>query len=219
MVDHNYRVCAHRALWAYIFVLGIDQIRPQSMSSIEFWCVDLILNFLIPCLLIWKFRLLEFAGRDQFGISRFRWEDIGLWIFVALCFVFANLSGALIGRGISSVLPGMPAYDPYYFRYLPSETVLRILAVTYLSSTAAFFEELFFRGMAYVVWMQEPEKRQSFYIFFAVFLFAIIHWRNGAQGVFATLFIGALAAMIFAKTRDLKSVVVGHFVVNWWAQW
>lgn len=217
--NHDYRMRARQALLAYLFLLAIDQFRPRTTSSIEFWCIDLIVFLLVPSVLVWKFRLLDSSGRDQLGISKLHWQDIGLWVLVVLCFVIANFLGAMIGRGISPAFSWLPKYDPYYFSFLPLEVAPRILAVTYLSFTAAFFEEFFFRGIAYVVWMQRPNKQRSFYIFIAIFLFAVIHWRNGSQGIVATLFVGTLAAVVFSKTRDLMSLVMGHFVINWWAQW
>lgn len=94
--------------------------------------------------------------------------------------------------------------------------------ITYLSASASFSEEVFFRALPLLIFAPLRPFWLGMIGFFAVstVLFGLMHLPYGASHVLATGYFGMIAGCALLWTQNLWYPLVGHFVVNavvmWW---
>jgi membrane protease YdiL (CAAX protease family) len=103
-----------------------------------------------------------------------------------------------------------------YKSVIPPDGVLKILAVGYFSLTAAFLEEVLFRGLPWLyLSLRFPNGGfTGTYILSTSLLFAMIHWEQGPAGVIAAFTLGLIAATMYSKLQNLWPFIVAHFVAD-----
>ena len=139
-------------------------------------------------------------------------ETIGLFLFVAVLMWFTY---------------GMVRYIAYFFLWpytgtfgygnaIPKLYPWNMLVVFYYSLTAAFIEEVVFRGLAWAYFsIAVPQPRRTFwYVTVTSILFAATHSEQGPAGMIAALSLGIVASTLYARLNDLWPLVFGHFVVD-----
>jgi len=89
----------------------------------------------------------------------------------------------------------------------------RVPIAFYLAVSAAFAEEIYFRGVLRIVVssMFAPRIASNTYCFVSAAYFSAIHWEGGLT-LMITMFVwGFIAARLFIWTKDLRPLIVAHF--------
>jgi membrane protease YdiL (CAAX protease family) len=104
---------------------------------------------------------------------------------------------------------------------IPKSFPWNILVVTYYALTAAFVEEVVFRGLPWAYFsIAVPQPRRKFwYVTVTSILFAATHSEQGPHGMIAALSFGIVAAMLYTHLKDLWPLVFGHFFVDLISFW
>jgi hypothetical protein len=139
-------------------------------------------------------------------------ETLGLFLFIAV----------LLWISYS------PVYDIAYrflwkyagtFSYgnaAPKSFPWNALVVFYYAVTAAFVEEVVFRGLPWIYFsiaVSQP-RRKFWYITITSILFAASHSEQGPHGMIAALSFGIVSAMLYIELKNLWPLVFGHFVCD-----
>ncbi len=95
----------------------------------------------------------------------------------------------------------------------PATGWYRILAIVYLALSAGVVEELYFRGMLRLLFGRGPVQ-VVLYVVCSSLLFSSTHWKSGIYTMSEALGFGLCAAGIFACTRNIWPLIVGHFLVD-----
>jgi len=106
-----------------------------------------------------------------------------------------------------TLLPGESIFD--YRSMIPERGLGRIAVVLYFSLSAAFVEEIYFRGLLLKI---ATFGRNAAATFMAVspVLFALIHWKSGMANLAATYLLGLGVALAFVLVRNIWPFVAGH---------
>jgi membrane protease YdiL (CAAX protease family) len=120
-------------------------------------------------------------------------------------FGFQTLAVRLFPGGgtfdLGELMPSGPAHLP---------------VVLYLCATAAFAEELFYRGVLLEAMAPSGAGvgRAAGYVAFSSTLFGLSHFESGTAEILTTGLYGAVAALFALRVRNLWPLMVGHFAID-----
>jgi hypothetical protein len=95
-------------------------------------------------------------------------------------------------------------------------TVPRPLVALYFAITAAFVEEIMFRGLPWL-WLSgylEGNRLRWAYLLWSPLTFAGTHWENGSAQLVATLLYGVAASGWFLLLRSLWPLIIAHLAID-----
>ena len=104
----------------------------------------------------------------------------------------------------------------FYADAMPKMLLYKYAVTMYYSATAAFSEEVIFRGLIFYYVMKHLPQRRQFvgYVAISSTLFGLIHWENGLGEVLATFSTGVAASVYFYKIRTLWPLISAHFITD-----
>jgi membrane protease YdiL (CAAX protease family) len=172
-------------------------------SSIAlFWMLDLLQFVLVPALGFW---MLWRAGvrPSDYGLARIG----GVMPYLLVTAVFS------IGYGTASAL------SPYvslawgsggslYTRAIPLDPGLALVTLLYICLSAAFVEEIVFRGLMFLA------LPRRLFVAASALAFSLIHWENGSWETAASLVLGLALALLYVRIRNLWPFIFGHALTD-----
>lgn len=187
------------------------------VSPALFFLVDAVQWIVIP-LLVWflvlrpaQIRLRDVGLRlPVLGARPF--ESLVLFLLIAFLLWASYAAVEAIAYRFFSREAGLFGYGAA----VPKTFPLNVLAVIYLSITAAVVEEAVFRGLTWNYFSKVVPARwlTLSYVIGSSILFAATHSEQGPHGMIAAMVYGMVAAALYVRLRDLWPLVFGHFVAD-----
>jgi membrane protease YdiL (CAAX protease family) len=180
-----------------------------------FWIYDLINWIVVPgiCLTI------------IIGSLKVKPADLGL-----VSIRHENLTAHALGRLATTVVLFLSfvVVQAVFFRILPpTNTIFNYVdlipkgalgkvSALYLAVTAAFVEEIFYRGvLKWVMVNENPGKgAAAAYVVFSAVLFGLNHWGQGSFKVLATIYLGVITALLYLRFKNLWYLIAAHLLFN-----
>jgi len=182
-----------------------------------YWAADAFQYLVVPVIVyIFLVRIARISPAE-FGFRKFSRDtrlidSVGEVVFVTVMFWVSYTPVSRIAyRFLWKYAPAFSVGG-----LIPHGGTGRLLAVTYLSLTAAFVEETVFRGLPWLYFsLAVPRSsRASWYVLTTSVLFAATHSEQGPAGVVAAFSLGLIAAMLYTRIQNLWPFVIGHFVTD-----
>jgi membrane protease YdiL (CAAX protease family) len=181
------------------------------VSPALFWLLDIVQFALVPALSLWLlYRIAGVRPRD-YGLGTIVAPKQGaasaLALYALVVAVFAGGYG--FARVLTLFIPWeWPATAFLYSQAIPQHPGGALAMVAYLALSAAFVEEIFYRGLPALC------VRQDLYPVVSAAAFAAIHWESGTRDVAATFLLGLVLALLYLRIRNLWPFVAGHAVTD-----
>jgi membrane protease YdiL (CAAX protease family) len=208
--------CALTLSTPFLLINLLDGFTKSALAATPaiFWAYDITKWILLPAVTLFAMRLWCNAHVSDFGLQGpgERWSMTQL---SALTVLFSALAMSYFGFQTLAVrvFPGGGTFDlgelmPLGTAYLP--------VVLYLCATAAFVEELFYRGVLLEAMapVGAGAGRAAGYVVFSSTLFGLSHFESGPAEIVATGLYGAVAALFALRVRNLWPLMVGHFATD-----
>ncbi len=78
---------------------------------------------------------------------------------------------------------------------------------------AAIVEEVFFRGYA-ITRLEAVTGNKYLSAVAPLLVFSLLHYGQGLAGIIVTFMMGAVLTLLFLQRKDLLTVIVAHFVID-----
>lgn len=208
--------CALTLSAPFLVVNLLDGFTKPALATTPplFWTYDITKWVLLPAVTLFAMRVWCNARTADFGLEGpgQRWSAAQL---SALTVLFSALAMSYFGFQTLAVrlFPGGGTFDlgelmPPGSAHLP--------VVLYLCVTAAFAEELFYRGVLLEAMAPTGAGlgRAAGYVAFSSTLFGLSHFESGTAEILATGLYGAVAALFALRVRNLWPLMVGHFATD-----
>lgn len=90
------------------------------------------------------------------------------------------------------------------------------ISAIYFLLTAAFVEEIFYRGLLGLVILDAESSTASriFYVLIASLIFGFNHWDGGFYKVFVATYFGIVASLVYLKLGSLWPTILGHIAID-----
>lgn len=193
--------------------MGVNTFRKDiyAHSAPLYWVVDVLKFVAIPVgtlvFLAWRYRI----GAARYGLAR---ENLGGIAGLTLLAAFLLELAYQIGLSISWFLPLGAQSEAFYLNIMPSGAS-RIAVTIYFAATAAFVEEIVFRGLPLLYFQRAfASVPKGLYILVSSTCFSLIHWTNGPHEVVGTWLFGVAAAILYLQIRTLWPLVGAHFLID-----
>ncbi|MFO0449866.1 MAG: CPBP family intramembrane glutamic endopeptidase [Pseudomonadota bacterium] len=207
-----------------VFVISLPAIFISFLSSLafpdaekyrlSFWLVDTIVFVVLPLatvLLIYVVAKIEPKDYGLTQLSRNTTEGAALFKTCVCIFIFLLFTPLTNFFGI--FFPPTTNTEESYFSLMLSGQ-FGFIARLYLSLSAAFAEEIIFRGVLALVLVGKDCSDKYLYVIGSSLLFALGHFNQGLHVVFAAAVLGVMAAIIYLKIKNLWYLILGHFVIG-----
>ena len=161
--------------------------------------------FACAALLLFIIRRKERLGWDSVGLQRPPLGNTAIWVVVtfvgvlvalAMAFALIKLFHLPVGSMDSQALAALPKW---------------VLLVAIIR--AGFIEELFCRGYA-IERLQSLTGSLILAAGIPLFIFAVLHYRQGWAGIIVALLTGAVLTAVYIYKRSLWVTIAVHFVVD-----
>ena len=190
-------------------------LKELSANSTLFWLHDFIGWILLPvACLVFIFRYYN-VRPHHYGLPSLRHQQIDARVFIKLGIaILVFLTFIPIEIMSLHIFP----VSPLAFSYgdmMPKGASGKPAAL-YLAVTAAFVEEIFYRGLLkrVIIGNAETLVRYGMYVVFSAILFGLNHWGQGLFKVVATTYLGIVASLIYLRFRNLWFLIGGHVFLN-----
>lgn len=132
---------------------------------------------------------------------------LGLSLLIFLSFIPIEAIALLVAP------PEETAFS--YAEALPKGAMGKLLAL-YLAISAAFVEEIFYRGLLREVFLGKHDsiERRILFVVVSAALFGLNHWSQGSFKMIATTYLGIAAALLYLRYRNLWYLIAGHLALN-----
>jgi len=147
----------------------------------------------------------ERLGWDSVGLQRPPLGNTAIWVVVTFVGVLVALAMAFALINLFH-LPG-GSMDSQALAALPKWVLLVAII------RAAFIEELFCRGYA-IERLQSLTGSLILAAGIPLFMFAVLHYRQGWAGIIVTLLTGAVLTAVYIYKQNLWVTITVHFVVD-----
>lgn len=207
------------AIW--VLVLGIFPLYLNGFVNAQifqvpelFWAFEFILWFLWPLVLV---SVLMRTGHDalrQSGIhSQLCGRDLPTLLMLTCCgmMVASYWVNDIAYAWSAAWLP-----EEGYFNYgsmVPTEPRQRLFVALWFAATAAWVEELWFRGMFWHA-LRHQSAAGLKYLLLSPAVFALAHWESGPANVATTWAFGIFMCGAYLLFKNLWPLILGHFVLN-----
>lgn len=180
------------------------------VSPALFWALDLAQFVVVPWLSLWALQRFAGVAPRHYGLGPIVGRQ---GVFLALIAFPLVIVVCVLGYGLAKILAlftpwGWQASAFLYSRAIPGSPAGALAVLLYLSLTAAFVEEIFYRGLP-ALFLSRP-----LYPLVSAAAFALIHWESGTREVVATFLLGLLLAALYLRLRNLWPFVAGHAVTD-----
>jgi membrane protease YdiL (CAAX protease family) len=175
-----------------------------------FWFLDIAQFVLVPLASLWALRRFAGVGPRDYGLGPLlgpRDRLVTLAAYPLVVAVFA--AGYAFARIVTLFLPWeWPATAFLYSQVIPLNPPGALAMLAYLSLSAAFVEEIFYRGLPALC------LRPGLYPLVSAAAFAVIHWESGTRELVAMFLLGVVLAALYLRIRNLWPFVAGHAVTD-----
>jgi membrane protease YdiL (CAAX protease family) len=196
--------------------------KPYIKSQTSIMLVDVATFFIIPagCLIFLKsffelspsdYGLRLKPSEDHFVVKRSLFFDIIISIF--LLGIVWELSSAFAWR----LLGSSSQTETHGIYSILEKSDKRFLLALYMSLTAAFAEEIFFRGVVYNFFVQLTRTKivnNLFFVIVSTLLFGISHWERGDYLMASSFVYGFAAALLYLEYKYLTPLIIAHFIID-----
>jgi membrane protease YdiL (CAAX protease family) len=207
------------ALLIYLTVAYSKRYWLGDLDAFAFWLSDFICFVVIPvALVIWlsaefnNFPEFQSKNKDMFNTS---YGTIAYQtVICVLVLIAAYPIGVFLGKKIilSSYFVLERTLD--YDLKLPANLSYKFVIAFYFAITAGVVEEFFFRGLIRKILAYYFSKSNLLFVIVSSIIFAGAHWAGGGLSVITTIFAGFPLAMIYVWTNDLRPLMMGHFIFD-----
>jgi len=187
----------------FLVLLAFRSISPDPLTNsfviIRELALFSILGILI--LIIFKGEKLNLAS---IGLHNRHWGKSILWSLLIMIVFIAVVLGCLTLFKVIGISYGQG--DGKYNQ-------VSLWVMSFMMLRAGIFEEIFYRG--YV--MERLYKINSNWLVFFLFpslVFGVMHYQQGIGGIIIATLGGLVMSSFYWKTRDLKAVMIAHFMVD-----
>lgn len=189
-------------LLIYVFGLWEPVEGPTDVFVTIRECSLLFLAFILLVIV----RNGENLGMDSLGLHSRHWGKSVLHaiLLVVVCFV------ALLGCIALLQLFGISFGDNENAHKYDQ---ISLWVMTLVVVRAGIVEELFYRG--YII--ERLEKLTGSWVAFLLIptlIFGLLHYKQGIGGILISFVLGLIFAVYYWKTRDLKTTIMAHFLVD-----
>jgi membrane protease YdiL (CAAX protease family) len=208
-------------LVAFGLLNGLYKETLNVLSPPAFWAVDVLRFVIVPVAVVAALWRYGNTSPKEYGLgSRFGGMPpkklFALTCVIALVLYLVYVPVNWVGRQLW--WPQTPSFT--YHDVIPEALAPRVLVVIYFSLTAAFVEEIAYRGLP---WLYVSRHFRSpsvwWYALVSSFFFGLIHYENGFHEVVATFVFGLVACHIYVKLRNLWPLVGAHLIIDLLTFW
>lgn len=190
-------------------VLHYWQIRGPS-----YWLVEIALDVAIPlALLYWLFK--QGVHAADIGLSNPRHTYASTVIIARTLFATVAYLGYIVIYAIAAQY--FEADQAAANDSGPDLRVMGIFAIMYYAVSAAFVEEVLFRGVLGVIILRaESLAAQISFILASAILFMASHPQSAyLPNAICFFYLGVAGAMLYIRFRNLWPLIFAHFVTNY----
>lgn len=187
----------------FLVLLAFRSISPDPLTN-SFVIIRELALFLLMGILILIIIKGEKLDLASIGLHSRHWGKSILWSVLIMIVFIVVVLGCLTLFKVVGISYGQG--DGKY-----SQVSLWVTSLMMLR--AGIFEEVFYRG--YV--MERLYKINSNWLVFFLFpsvVFGLMHYQQGIGGVIIATLGGLVLSSFYWKTRDLKAVIIAHFMVD-----
>lgn len=210
------------ALFVANYAIGVLKwLLFQPDGSGVFWIVDVSTHVLFPLIFLWILAKYFSLSPHIYGLGSYPPDKrrLSLWLAVP---TYTSLLGAAIFVGyviglivVATDRGGAPLSPLPYSWVVPTTGAARVIMVFYFAISASIFEEIFFRGIFQRLCdVLAPNARRAAVVGVSGLIFASTHWAGGAVAIASSLLFGFVAAYLFSYQRDLKPLILSHFLLD-----
>jgi membrane protease YdiL (CAAX protease family) len=183
-----------------------------------FWCIEIFTWVVMPaCIGSIAFRA-KLLTPHEIGLhSRIRGKRSPELLLLAI--VIATVALYQIDQWAASRADALFPENHYYFRYRdvipppgPASGWLRLLVVLYLSLSAGFVEEIYYRGM--MANLFRGIVGSIAFILISSIVFTSVHWEGSGQQMFEAAMWGLAASVFYLLTSNLWPLIAAHVIVD-----
>jgi membrane protease YdiL (CAAX protease family) len=177
--------------------------------------LDVVVRLVVPLLILTSLYRFGHISPPRYGLtspfsSRRKSEVLGLMLITMMLLLTYILVANVVGPA-----EGIPLSEGIeQRRELPAVWIASI--IIYLSASASFSEELFFRGLPRLIFVAPGPIwiKHGGYLVVSSLVFGLMHWPYGMASVVSAVYFGVVAASIMIVTNNLWYPLVGHFITN-----
>ena len=219
MIDTNAKGLL-AVFFAYYSVALLKWVVVQPNNPVLFWIVDVFAHLVFPIILLFILSTFFVTSPRYYGLSNFPKDDRRLRLLPATVTYTIVLGavyfiGYVLGRLLETYV--WPDSNPIvqYDSLLPTGTEGKVFLWLYFSLSASIFEEIFFRGIFQLVCdaiLSNPARVMI--VVASGLVFSSTHWASGIPAITSSLLFGFTAALFYSYQRDLRPLVLAHFLIN-----
>lgn len=185
----------------------------------SYWVVDFFARVAIPLLCLYALYKKD-VGPKYYGLPRsLGGFKIAEFLSVSFLCTLAFLASNIVDAGARTYFSIDPIGDP---GLRLGRDGFGTLTVVYYATTAAFFDEVLFRGVLGAVFLANRTLVNTIsYIVISTSLFTIAHSGSDLAGTISYLYVGIVSAIAYVLLRNLWPLIVAHFITDvvlltWW---
>ncbi|MDP3651214.1 MAG: CPBP family intramembrane metalloprotease [Rhodoferax sp.] len=208
-----------QAFVAYLVVVYSKRFWLGDLNGLQFWLADVLCFVVIPVVLMaWSFRPVFPFKEFQKKMPHERTVGYGTLAFYAvICFlalIAVHRCSLIVAAKVMNSYPDVLPQKLSYTSKLPGGGELKFIAALYFGLTAGIVEEFLFRGVLKKLLGDYISKSNLVFVVLSAVIFGTIHWAAGLSSIVATGMAGLLLAMLYLWTKDLRPLMAGHFLLD-----
>lgn len=175
------------------------------------WTLDIVFYCLVPITTLFiLYRKGQFKP-DHIGLNRLPpLSGVAIAVIVALLsyiILTMNLGPWLFANGCCRTCLG------YAF---PSADILKWITIIYAAVSAAFLEEIIFRGIL-ITTLKKYIQRKWVIVILSCLIFTFIHWCGGSGKLIFTFLAGLVFTFLYLRRGRLAEPIICHMIVDFLA--
>lgn len=183
-----------------------------------YWVVEILTWIVLPSLLVWISFRHELFTLSDVGLhikifGRSNWPlFLGTTLVLSILVVWVDAYSLSVAHKLFAINHG--AIDFSYRNLVPTSGFPRFLVLLYFCLSAGIVEELYFRGMARLLFPRNLSG-SLFYIASTAILFSLIHWEGGVWNLTETLLFGLAMSTLYVLSGNLWPLIIGHAITDY----
>jgi len=183
-----------------------------------YWVVEILTWIVLPSLLVWIAFRNELFTLSDVGIhikifGRSSWPlFLGATLILPILVVWVDAYSISVAQKLFAT--NYDAIDFSYRNVVPASGLPRFLVLLYLCLSAGIVEELYFRGMARLLFPKSLAG-SLLYIAITAILFSLIHWEGGVWNLTETLLFGLAMSTLYVLSGNLWPLIIGHAITDY----
>jgi membrane protease YdiL (CAAX protease family) len=185
----------------------------------RYWIVDFFVGVAIPLLCLYTLYK-KGVGPNDYGLPRsLGGYKIAEFVSISFLCTLAFLASIIVDTIARIYCVIDPVGDP---GLRLGRDGFGMLTVVYYATTAAFFDEIFFRGVLGAVFLKNRTQVNTIvYACVSASLFTIAHSGSDLASTISYLYFGIVSAMVYVLLRNLWPLIIAHFITDvvlltWW---